>query len=95
VGVAPLAEADRYFARMLPSMRSFAPLFDAHRALIEIRRLRVVLARSGEDVTSLGARTECVLNPAGTALLNGLLGDEVFSGGELMKIVRRESAAHP
>ena len=39
---------------------------------------------------SLGERTGCVLDPTSLALLNGLLGNEVFEGAELMKIVRRE-----
>jgi hypothetical protein len=50
-----------------------------------------VLARAGEDVKGLGERAGCVLAPTATALLNGMLGDELFAGGELMKIVRRES----
>lgn len=90
VGVAPAVAAARAFGTLMPSMRSFAPLSDANRARIELRRLRIELARAGEDVVALDARTGCTLGPSGTALLNGLLGDETFAGGELMKIVRRE-----
>jgi len=93
VGLAPEPVADRYFSEILPTMRSFGPITPEHRAMIEIRRLRVVLARPGEDVTSLGARTGSVLDPAAIALLNGLFGNEVFTGDELMKVVRRESDA--
>jgi len=91
VGVAPLAAESRYFGPILLSMRSFGPLTDEHRALVHIDRLRVVLARSGEDVVEFNERNEGVLAPAATALLNGLLGNEVFEGGELMKVIRREN----
>jgi predicted Zn-dependent protease len=91
VGMAPAAAADRYFGPILLSMRSFAPLSDANRARIRIDRLEVVLARAGEDVVALGERTDNRLDPASTALLNGMLGNETLSGGELMKIVRRIS----
>lgn len=90
VALAPLAAADRYFATLQPSVRSFRPLSDAHRAQIELRRLRIEIARAGEDVSALGLRAGSVLPPAATALLNGVLGNEVFRGGERMKIVRRE-----
>jgi predicted Zn-dependent protease len=93
VGVAPHAAADRYFGPILLSMRSFRPLSDENRALIHSDRLRIVLARQGEDVVSLGSRTQNTLNPSATALLNGLLGNEVFEGGELIKIIRREDLA--
>ncbi|MBK7949624.1 MAG: M48 family metalloprotease [Deltaproteobacteria bacterium] len=69
VGLAPEAVADRYFGTILTSMRSFGPLTDASRAAIELRRLRVVATRPGEDVGALGLRSECTLDPAGTALL--------------------------
>ncbi|MBY0401398.1 M48 family metalloprotease [Myxococcota bacterium] len=95
VGIAPAAAADRYFGVMLPSMRSFGPLSVENRARVELRRLRVELARPGEDVAGLGARAQCMLPPSGTALLNGLLGNEVFIGGELLKIVRLESMSPP
>lgn len=93
VAVAPLAARDRYFATILVSTRSFGPLRPENRARIELRRLRIVATRPGEDVVALGARTGCILDPARRALLNGLLGNETFAGGELMKIVRREDAA--
>ena len=57
VGITPRAEADRYSAPILLSMRSFLKLTDEHRALIRTHRLRVVLADSGEDFAALGART--------------------------------------
>jgi len=91
VGMAPASAANRHFGPILLSMRSFTPLSDENRARIRVDRLEVVLARAGEDVVALGERTDNLLDPASTALLNGLLGNETLSGGELMKIVRRIS----
>lgn len=95
VALAPLAAADRYFATIHVSTRSFGPLLPESRARIESRRIRVVATRPGEDVVALGLRSGCVLTPSGRSLLNGLLGNEVFAGGELMKIVRREGTSGP
>ena len=95
VGVAPAAAADRYFGPILLTMRSFREITPEHLALIATSRVRVVLARGGEDVVALGERTGNALNPASTALLNGLLGNEIFQGGELVKIIKTESAAGP
>lgn len=91
VAIAPLAAAERYFATIQVSTRSFGPLDPQSRALIETRRIRIVATRPGEDVVALGERSGCVLSPAGRALLNGMLGNEIFVGGELMKIVRKET----
>jgi len=91
VGIVPMAAENRYFGPILLSMRSFASLSDEHRALIHTDRLRVVMARPGEEIVALNERTESILDPAATALLNGLLGNEIFEGGELMKVVKREN----
>lgn len=90
VGASPVAAGDRYAPPILLSTRSFGPLDPALRARIQTNRLRIVLARRGEDVQSLGARTGNVWSPAETALINGQLGNEIFAGGELMKILRTE-----
>ena len=90
VAIAPLSAKDRYFSTIVISTLSFGPLQPEDRARIEIRRLRIDITRPGEDVVSLAERTGCVLDPTSLALLNGLLGNEVFEGAELMKIVRRE-----
>lgn len=95
VGIAPLAAADRYFGQILLTTRSFGPITREHLARIETKRLRVVMARAGEDVVSLGERSENVLDPAESALLNGLLGNEEFEGGELMKVIRKEEPVLP
>ena len=91
VGVSPSAAANRYLPQILLSTRSFGPISQAHLAKIRVDRLHVVLARSGEDLQTLGQRTGNAWAPSVTGLINGLLGNEVFKGGELMKILRSES----
>lgn len=90
VGIAPLSAENRYFGPILLSMRSFGPLTDQNRALIHTNRLRVVLTRPGEDMVAFKQRSVTTLTPLEVALFNGFLGNEIFQGGELMKIVRRE-----
>ncbi len=90
VGAAPLAGANRYLAQILLTSRSFRPLSAELRSQIRIKRLHVVLARAGEDVVKLGNRTENAWTATETALMNGLLGNEVLDGGDLMKILRTE-----
>jgi predicted Zn-dependent protease len=90
VGMSPSVAADRYFGPILLSMRSFGPLSPENKAQIHLDRLRVVLARAGEDFVGLGERTNNSLGAASTAQLNGMFGNEIFEGGELMKIIRRE-----
>ncbi len=91
VGLARPEAAGRLFPQILSSMRSFGPVTAEHLASIETKRLRIVLARPGDDIVRLSERTQNILDPAGTALLNGLYGNEVFEGGELLKIIRREN----
>ena len=71
--------------------RSFRPLAAAHRQEIRTDRLRIVLARSGEDLRRLGERTNNEWDPGVTALINGYLGNETFDGGEWMKVLWREA----
>ena len=91
VGASPVAAGNRYAPPILLSTRSFGPLDPARRAEIRTDRLRIELARSGEDVTTFGARTGTLWSPAETALINGLLGHEIYEGGERMKILLSDS----
>ncbi len=90
VGAAPAAAANRYLGQILLAARSFRPISDRSRSQIRVKRLHVVLVRPGEDVVQLGERTGNAWTPTETALMNGMLGNEVFEGGELMKILRSE-----
>jgi predicted Zn-dependent protease len=90
VGAAPSVAAKRYMGQILLTGRSFGPISDESRLQIRVKRLNVVLARPGEDVVRLGERTGNAWTASDTALMNGMLGNEVFEGGELMKILRVE-----
>ena len=90
VGAAPAAAANRYLGQILRTTRSFRPLSAESRSKIRTRRLHVVLARTGEDLVRLGERTGNAWSPTETALANGLLGNDVFEGGELIKILKSE-----
>ncbi len=90
VGAAPAAAANRYLGQILLAARSFRPISDRSQSQIRVKRLHVVLVRPGEDVVRLGERTGNAWTPTETALMNGMLGNEVFEGGELMKILRSE-----
>ncbi len=91
VGASPVAAGDRYAPSILLSARSFGPLDPQREAKIKTERLRVELARRGEDVTSFGARTGNLWSPAETALINGQLGNEVYEGGEWLKILLEDA----
>ena len=90
VGAAPAAAANRYLGQILGSTRSFQPLTPENRAKIRTKHLHVVLARGGEDLITLGERTNNAWTPTETALANGMLGNRVFEGGELIKTLRSE-----
>ncbi len=90
VGAAPSGAANRYLGQILRTTRSFQPLTAESRSKIRTKRLRVVLARGGEDLIALGKRTNNAWSPTETALANGLLGNNTFEGGELIKTLRSE-----
>jgi predicted Zn-dependent protease len=95
VGVAPAMAANRYMGQILLTTRSFVPITPAHRAQIRTNVLRVVMARAGEDLATLGARTDNAWSPTDTALINGKLGNVTLEAGELMKILRSEPYTIP
>lgn len=95
VGATPSAAAGRYLGQILLTTRTFRPISDEHRSEIKVDRLHVVLARPGEDIATLGARTENAWTPSVTSLINGKLGNEIFEGGELVKILRHEAYEPP
>ena len=90
VGAAPAVAANRYLGQILRTTRSFQPLSPESRATIRTKRLHVILARAGEDLIALGKRTNNAWTPTETALANGLLGNNTFEGGELIKTLRSE-----
>jgi len=91
VGLNVSQAGSRYLPQILLTTRSFRPLSEEHRASIRSDRLRIVLAHAGENLAQLGDRTDNAWPPAVTGLINGHLGNEIFEGGEWMKILRRET----
>jgi hypothetical protein len=82
--------AKNYLPHTLNTARSFRPLTDAQRSSIEVTRLVLVEARSGEDLVALGRRTGNAWDPSRTAILNGVFSNHRFQGGELVKIALTE-----
>ena len=82
--------AKRYLPHTLNAARSFRPLTAAQRKSIEVTRIALVEARSGEDLVALGRRADNAWDPGRTAVLNGVFTDHRFEGGELVKIARVE-----
>ena len=73
----------------IATARSFRALGPKEREeALRVQRLRVVRADPGEDAVGLTRRTGNEWDPASTALVNGLLPDVVFAGGERLKIKR-------
>jgi predicted Zn-dependent protease len=82
--------AKRYLPHTLNTARSFRPLTEEQRKSIEVTRIDLVEARSGEDLVALGRRTGNSWDPSRTAVLNGVFSNHRFEGGELVKIARVE-----
>jgi predicted Zn-dependent protease len=80
--------AAKYAGRMQNAARSFRPLTSEERSRIHGLRLQLVSARPGEDVTTLGRRSENAWDPATTAVYNGVFTNHRFAGGELVKVAR-------
>jgi len=83
--------AQSYRGRFINTARSFRPLTPAERSSIQSMRLRVVTARAGESLVTLGRRTGNAWDPSRTAVYNGLFADHRFEGGELVKTAQVEA----
>jgi predicted Zn-dependent protease len=94
-GVAPAIYARRHEGSLLATARSFRPLTEEERASIQVTRLRVETARSGEGFAELGQRAGNVWSVADTAVMNGLFADHRFGGGETVKVARTEPYVAP
>ena len=89
-GASPSGRASRYLGRTLATARSFRPLTSAERASIRSQRLRVVEARSGENLEALTRRTGNAWDVSRTAVYNGIFSNHRFEGGELVKVSQIE-----
>jgi predicted Zn-dependent protease len=82
--------AKKYLPHTLNTARSFRPLTEEQRSSIEVTRLVLAEARSGEDLAELGHRTGNAWDASRTAILNGVFANHRFRGGELVKLARTE-----
>ena len=89
-GMTLMRRADQYKGRMMAVSRSFRPLSPQERTSINGTRLRVVEARAGEDIATLGRRTGNAWDPGTTAVYNGVFVDHRYQGGELIKTAQVE-----
>ncbi|HXV37686.1 MAG TPA: M48 family metalloprotease [Myxococcota bacterium] len=89
-GVSSRIAARDYAGRMLATARSFRPLLERERAMIDEVRLRIEATRAGEDLAALSRRAGSSWSLAEIAVYNGLFTTHRFQGGELVKTARRE-----
>ena len=80
----------RFLGRTLSTARSFRPLRKEERDSIEGLRLRIVNARPGENLESIGRRSGNAWNVGNTAVFNGVFANHRYKGGEPVKIVVSE-----
>lgn len=89
VGVGSTVGGRALLGHAIATARSFRRLSAAERErALQVDHLVVVRADPGEDIAALGQRTGNAWLPANAALINGLLPDVVFDGGERVKIKR-------
>jgi predicted Zn-dependent protease len=74
---------------------SLRPLTEAERGAVTGKRLRIVAARPGERLETLGARNGNVWSPAYTDLVNGLNSEADLKEGTPVKIAREERWTKP
>jgi predicted Zn-dependent protease len=86
IGLAP----EKHREALRNAALSLRPLTDVERGAVTGKRLRIVRAREGERLESLGARTGNVWASAYTALVNGLKVDADLAEGQPVKIAREE-----
>ncbi len=89
IGLAP----ERHRETLKNAALTLRPLTEGERDTVTGKRLRVAIAREGERLENLAARTGNVWSPAYTALANGLDSEAALKQGQLIKIARQEPLA--
>jgi predicted Zn-dependent protease len=89
-GMSRSSAAKRYLGRTLSTARSFGPLSEKERRSVKSARLRIVRARSGENLATLSRRSGDAWDVSTTAVYNGIFSNHRFSGGEQVKIATVE-----
>jgi predicted Zn-dependent protease len=80
----------RFLGRTLSTARSFRPLREEERNAISSTKLRIVAARPGEGLDSIGKRSGNAWNVGDTAVFNGVFSNHRFKGGEKVKVIQSE-----
>jgi predicted Zn-dependent protease len=80
----------RHAGSFLAAAKSLRRLTAPERERVRVLRLRLVRARSGEDLAALARRTGTSWTPAEIALANGLAGGGGPGGGTLVKLALAE-----
>jgi predicted Zn-dependent protease len=88
--VAPAAAFQRYTGSFLNVPRSLRDLEDHERGKIRENRLRIAVAREGENLAQLSERTANRWDIQQTAVMNDLFADGVLDPGQLVKIAVSE-----
>jgi predicted Zn-dependent protease len=86
VGVYPLAEAQAQRAQIVAAVESLRPLTGADRARVRAERLRIHVARRGESLDALLARSGSVWSPAQLAVANDLPEGAPLAAGMRLKL---------
>jgi predicted Zn-dependent protease len=89
--VAPAPAFRRYTGAFLNVPRSLRDLEEHERAKIRENRLRIAVAREGENLAQLSERTANRWDIQQTAVMNGLFADHVLDAGQLVKIAVAEN----
>jgi len=94
-GAAPAQIASRHEGAMLATARSFREINAEERRSIQVTRLRVETARTGEGLAELGKRSGNVWSINDTAVMNAVFANHRFAGGEQVKFARVEPYTGP
>jgi len=94
-GMSRASDAKKYLGRTLSTARSFGPLSNEERNSFTAEKMRITVARPGEDLNSLGGRTGNSWSVADTAIYNGVFIDHRYEGGEQVKISKTERYVPP
>jgi len=94
-GMSRASDAKKYLGRTLSTARSFGPLSNEERNSFTAEKMRITVARPGEDLNSLGGRTGNSWSVADTAIYNGVFISHRYEGGEQVKISKTERYVPP
>lgn len=72
------------------AVKSLRPLTSAQLNSIEVRNVRIVNSKKGETISELSKRTNNVVNPTVTSIINGIEENTIFDDKQAVKIIVKE-----